>query len=88
MYNAITYRHPDGTPYTEEEVREANQREMQREINRRERNATCYTVDKNRERTADALESIADSLESIAADAERIADMLALFGQKGAQNDR
>ena len=34
------------------------------------------------------LERIADSLESLAADAERIADMLALFGQKGAQNDR
>ena len=69
MYNAITYRHPDGTPYTEEEVREANQREMQREINRRERNATCYTVDKN-------IERIADSLESIAGDLERLADFI------------
>lgn len=79
--------HPDGSPYTEKEFEAEMERKRAYKEYKEAQNYTHYSDSKNRERTADALESIADSLESIAADAERIADMLALFGQKGGKQD-
>lgn len=75
VFSCIT--NADGSPITEEQRELLKEQEKLKKM----RNLTEYSHEKN-------IERIADSLESIAADAERIADMLALFGQKGAQNDR
>lgn len=71
--NTVNYLcHTDGSPYTEREMKLDAERATQRAA----QNYTHYSDSKNRERTADALESIADSLESIAGDVERLADFI------------
>jgi len=57
MFSAVTYHHPDGTPYTPEEEQAAENRRRRRE----QENRTYYTLEKNVERIADALEILAQS---------------------------
>lgn len=68
--------HPDGSPYTEKEFEAEMERKRAYKEYKEAKNYTHYSDSKNRERTADALESIADSLESIAGDLERLADFI------------
>ena len=80
MNTVIT--HPDGNPYTPQELQELTEREKAYRAYREAQNYTLYTEQKNHERTADALERIADALEELAANSTRLADFMLTY-QKG-----